>query len=544
MSRESENSTFEVDDAFVESHIHWVRRLARAYVQDAELSEDIEQKTWMRVLERPPGKDGSFRSWVRTVMRRLVLQDVRARKRRSAHENSTELLRSLQERSRTDDEGRALARDLLARVRELPEPYRETLRLRYEEGLAPHEIAERLGVPGSTVRGRLKRGHALLRESLASRWGEGRLQAFVAWAGIQASRSARPQGAVRPRAMAGVLMAAGAGVALIVAVTWTWSHRIPEDTPPPPHESASRPPETAGGDASVAVSVFESRAPRRPPVSPPPKARGERRRDLPALRPASHPFDPTGRYQVDDYVLLDRRSGFAMVREPDAASPWRRENWQICTFTVLEEDGASDVRPVETLNLPERRNWSSISVCRDGIVACVAEPGGNFEAYHILVDARNPQVAELPREPFLRGSINPSTGAPRAITYAALVDVGTRERVAFYVSDGVVEAVPVTATDEPAAPPRPLDFTTRIPDAKKVLGLRVGVFDGNLEAFVEFLSEDARGVARLRAPLGAGILHSESWSYLGPGIGGLRLDPTPPKSPRPLSWLLRMRAGL
>jgi RNA polymerase sigma factor (sigma-70 family) len=48
----------------------------------------------------------------------------------------------------------------------LAEPFRSTLMLRYYEDLEPSEIAARLRLPGGTVRWRLMRGLALLRERL------------------------------------------------------------------------------------------------------------------------------------------------------------------------------------------------------------------------------------------------------------------------------------------------------------------------------------------------------------------------------------------
>ncbi len=51
-------------------------------------------------------------------------------------------------------------------VNRLAEPYRTTILLRYFQELPPHQIAKRLGVPGGTVRSRLKRGIEQLRIEL------------------------------------------------------------------------------------------------------------------------------------------------------------------------------------------------------------------------------------------------------------------------------------------------------------------------------------------------------------------------------------------
>ena len=56
----------------------------------------------------------------------------------------------------------------LAEVDKLSEPFRTTLLLRYYEGLAPNEIATRLGVPSATIRKRNQLALDKLRKRLDS----------------------------------------------------------------------------------------------------------------------------------------------------------------------------------------------------------------------------------------------------------------------------------------------------------------------------------------------------------------------------------------
>lgn len=58
---------------------------------------------------------------------------------------------------------------LVEAVRELREPYRTAILLRFWEGLSPEQIARRTGVTTRAVHSRLYRGLALLRERLATR---------------------------------------------------------------------------------------------------------------------------------------------------------------------------------------------------------------------------------------------------------------------------------------------------------------------------------------------------------------------------------------
>ena len=56
---------------------------------------------------------------------------------------------------------------LAGAVAALPEKYRTTISLRFEEGLSPKEIAEVLGIPERTVRTHLLRGLRMLKESVS-----------------------------------------------------------------------------------------------------------------------------------------------------------------------------------------------------------------------------------------------------------------------------------------------------------------------------------------------------------------------------------------
>ena len=71
--------------------------------------------------------------------------------------------------SSSPHEGDAEAAFLLARIRELPQTYRETLMLRLVEGMTGPEIAARTGLTPGSVRVNLHRGMQQLREKLARR---------------------------------------------------------------------------------------------------------------------------------------------------------------------------------------------------------------------------------------------------------------------------------------------------------------------------------------------------------------------------------------
>ncbi len=156
-----------------------LKRLARALLGDAHAAEDVVQDAFAAVLARERRPDG-VASWLRAVVRKLALD----RKRRSARRDARES--SAARRESVDGED-SLARleivEALAReVRELDEPYRTALRLRYFEGRTPREIARTLDVPLATIESRLVRALERLRERLDRRGGREKwLAATAAW---------------------------------------------------------------------------------------------------------------------------------------------------------------------------------------------------------------------------------------------------------------------------------------------------------------------------------------------------------------------------
>lgn len=172
-------------------HAQWIRRLARSLVHDPQGAEDLSQETWTRLLERPPSLERPFRGWIATVMRNLVHAEHRGAARRSARERAS--ARAEAEPSSHELLERAtLQRELVQAVLELDEPYRTTLLLRYFEERSPAEIAVRERIPLATVKTRLARGIARLRERLGRTHGpDGRTSVLAALAALE-SPSAPP----------------------------------------------------------------------------------------------------------------------------------------------------------------------------------------------------------------------------------------------------------------------------------------------------------------------------------------------------------------
>ncbi|HTF90648.1 MAG TPA: sigma-70 family RNA polymerase sigma factor [Planctomycetota bacterium] len=152
-------------------HSDWLRALARRLVASDDVASDLEQETWLVAIEHPPPDASAPRGWLAQVLRNLVRQHHRSESARQAREASVARREADSGGLEPVDRAQSL-RWLIEAVLELDEPYRTALLLRYQEGLTPESIAKRQGIPDSTVRNRIRRGLAQLRESLARRHGD------------------------------------------------------------------------------------------------------------------------------------------------------------------------------------------------------------------------------------------------------------------------------------------------------------------------------------------------------------------------------------
>lgn len=152
--------------------IRALRALARELVAGEQEREDLVQGALAAALERPP-RELSW-SWLAQVLRRRAMDLGRQRTRRGT---SVEFDEHTPARgARGGDAAEIVARlelheDLTRELLALREPYRTTLARRYFDELSIEQIAKLEGVPLKTVRIRLERGRALLRERLRRKHG-------------------------------------------------------------------------------------------------------------------------------------------------------------------------------------------------------------------------------------------------------------------------------------------------------------------------------------------------------------------------------------
>jgi RNA polymerase sigma factor (sigma-70 family) len=155
-------------------HAGWARRLAAALAGGRDAGEDLLQDTFGAAAAHPPADAGSLRAWLRRVMVNQRSKRRLADRRRQAREAEV-ATREAGERASSPEDllGRMEVQRLLAEVvMAVPEPYRQTLLLRYYEERSAAEIARALDSPAGTIRWRLKQGLALVRAELERRAAE------------------------------------------------------------------------------------------------------------------------------------------------------------------------------------------------------------------------------------------------------------------------------------------------------------------------------------------------------------------------------------
>ncbi len=141
--------------------------MAYRVLGDRQLAEDCVQEVFVS-LWRGAGRFDPARArlttWLFTITRNTAIDMLRRRSARRAES----LPEDWQAGEEPDTADLVVAADRSERVAaalgELPSPQLEALSLAYFEGLSQSEIAERLGVPLGTVKGRIRLGLDRMRE--------------------------------------------------------------------------------------------------------------------------------------------------------------------------------------------------------------------------------------------------------------------------------------------------------------------------------------------------------------------------------------------
>ena len=157
-------------DRLIEQYQHRLLRYLVYLSGNRELAEDLFQETWIRVLERGHQYDGKheFSTWLYAVARNLTIDYLRKKSPLSLDG----LMEDEEHAPLEPVDPRPMAWELMqqheqaervsAALLSIPAEYRETVMLRFQEGLALDEISTVTRSPLGTVKSRLYRGLNLL----------------------------------------------------------------------------------------------------------------------------------------------------------------------------------------------------------------------------------------------------------------------------------------------------------------------------------------------------------------------------------------------
>jgi RNA polymerase sigma-70 factor (ECF subfamily) len=161
-------------DRLIEQYQHRLLRYLTYLSGNRELAEDLFQETWIRVLERGHQYDGrhEFSTWLYAVARNLTLDYLRKKRPLSLDG----LMEDEEHAPLEPADTRPMAWEVMQQQEQaervnaalvgIPVEYRETVMLRFQEGLALDEIATVTGAPLGTVKSRLYRGLNMLMSRL------------------------------------------------------------------------------------------------------------------------------------------------------------------------------------------------------------------------------------------------------------------------------------------------------------------------------------------------------------------------------------------
>jgi len=160
-------------DEVVQAHSTQVYRLAYRLTGNRPDAEDLTQDVFIRVFNSLDGyQPGNFAGWIHRITTNLFLDKARAAGRQKIFgffEGAEERLPSSETLPEHVVHDAGFDPDVEAALSRLPATFRVAVILCDVEGLSYEEISDVLGVKVGTVRSRIHRGRAQLREALSHR---------------------------------------------------------------------------------------------------------------------------------------------------------------------------------------------------------------------------------------------------------------------------------------------------------------------------------------------------------------------------------------
>jgi RNA polymerase sigma-70 factor (ECF subfamily) len=146
-----------------------VRGFVRRRVNDPHAADDIAQDVLLKVQEHVGtlAAEDKLPAWIVSVGRNAIVDYYRARAVRDhAHVADVDPIAASADADGDAAAARELSPCVMRMVEQLPEPYREALKLADFEGLGQQEIADRAGLSLSGAKSRIQRARQQLREML------------------------------------------------------------------------------------------------------------------------------------------------------------------------------------------------------------------------------------------------------------------------------------------------------------------------------------------------------------------------------------------
>lgn len=161
-------------EALYDRHGGAAYSLAYRITGERTLAEDTTQEAFLSIWRSNARYDlarGSVRSWVLSVVRNRAIDALRRGGSRAPsldHDDETALeTRPAPERTETEAIRRETAGELRGALESLPEEQSKVIQLAYFGGFSHSEIAEIVGQPLGTVKGRMRLGLEKIRVELA-----------------------------------------------------------------------------------------------------------------------------------------------------------------------------------------------------------------------------------------------------------------------------------------------------------------------------------------------------------------------------------------
>lgn len=214
-------------DAFATASrdLPWLRALAARLTRgDTDVADDLVQETLEQAWRAGPaaGELAAPRGWLATVLRSRLRMTLRAGARRSARESATSAPAS-STRDPTDELARL---ELLGIVVEclhaLPELDRRIVMLRYFDDLDATGIGARLAMAPATVRSRLHRAIARLRDDMDARCGGRRAWAVLLGAPLRQTTASSSTGLVAAVTAMSTVTKLAVVIAVVATATAVW----------------------------------------------------------------------------------------------------------------------------------------------------------------------------------------------------------------------------------------------------------------------------------------------------------------------------------